>query len=802
MFILCRHCTMECMSINSVYVATKQTERRKSSSRDSAKMKLYAVQLFAVPLLVICISFAGAQSTDVDTDKPGYCQLKAYPVYDVRNCPVQQQHGTDVAIRRLEVLPGLGFDNLRNLDMGQVHLYNYSTCKVTEDGKYMIPDSVFVVPLQEGHYKSYADYFDHWDNYTSITSSRVNVDLGGSNFGLLKISGSYSREKQSVKENQVNYNSKTTRVSFRNRVYAVHLDPSAELHPRFKSKVYEIAASVQNNDTGLIQYLSELLVRDYGTHYVTSVEAGAVFVKLDSISETYSNNVEKTTVTSAASVSFPILQIFGSSAKFSFGHSRNTTQQHIDAYQSNLKRSEIFTIGGASFTPDLNLTQWVNDVPNRLAIIDRTADPIHFAITPTRFPELPILTVRAVSDSVLVATDRYYRLNTRPGCVDPKAQNFDFQANFGDSSYCDTSISHIDRAFGGIYQTCRQVGREDLCNDQTIAQVNPQTGDYSCPEGYTAVSLYTGTESYVGDYTSYYRTCTGWLSRKCRTRSRTSTEVSTANYETFWCVVISTPRPVHYRGYLFGGYFTPTSSNPITGTHSCPPYYRVQKIAVDVSICVSNDYELGSAHAVGYAGFHSCRIGNPLSVPANRASSRYPNATDWPHSCPRGYSQHLVSIENGCEINVCLEKGAFQSKSLLPPILPPFQAQPPFVPYIVNQLAVLGSDGSVLVRNTAGQWDNFTPDSDEASLYHELLQSNSSQRNPSTTNGTNIPRLSSSQLSTEDESSHSKTDIAIVSLTMSTIAVASLIVFAFVVATYKVCSQRNRHNRQAEIEKE
>ena len=778
-------------------------------------MKFYAEMMLAVPLIVVCISFVDAQSTSMDTDTQGSCPLHEYPSYDVRNCHEQQQYGTDVAIQRLEVLPGLGFDNLRNLDMGQVHLYNYSTCKVTEDGKYMIPDSVFVVPLQEGHFKFYADYYDHWDNYTSITSSRVNTGFGGSVFGLLKISGSYSKEKQSVKENQVNYNSKTTRISFRNRVYAVHLDSSAELHPRFKSNVYEIAASVQNNDSRSVQYQSELLVRNYGSHYITSVEAGAVFVKLDSISETYSRNVDRATVTSAASASLSALSFFGSGG-LSFGHSRNTTQQNIDAYQSNLKRSEIFTIGGGLFTPNLTLTQWVNDIPNRLAIIDRTADPIHFAITPTRFPELPIPTVRAVSDSVLAAGDRYYRLNTRPGCVDPKAQNFDFQANFDDSSYCNTSVSHIDRAFGGLYQTCRQVGREDLCNDRMIAQVNPQTGDYSCPDGYTAISIHSGTESYVGDYTRYSRTCTGWLSRKCRTRTHTSTEVSTANYETFWCVVITTP--VQYRGYLFGGYFTPTSSNPVTGTHSCPPYYRIQKIAVEVSICVSNNYELGSAHAVGFAGFYSCTVGNPLSVPASISTSQFPSQGDWPYNCPRGYSQHLVSIESGCVINVCLEKGAFQSKSLLPPILPPFQAQPPFVPYIVNQLAVLGSDGSVLVRNTAGQWETFSPDSDEASLYHELLRSNSTKMNPPTTppstdfppptippstdlpdkSETNIPRSSTGLLSAEDESSPPHDEFSsstIASLTLSTVAVASVIVVVvFVLVMFKVCSPR-RHEQ-------
>ena len=155
-------------------------------------MNSCAGHILAILLIVTYINLSGT-NTDTLTTR----QLNTYPTYDVRNCPVQQQPGTSDAIRRLEILPGLGFDNLRNLDMGQVHLYNYSTCKVTEDGKYMIPDSIFVVPLQEGHYKFFADYFDHWDNYTSITSSRVNVEFDG----LFSISGSFSREKQSVKEN-------------------------------------------------------------------------------------------------------------------------------------------------------------------------------------------------------------------------------------------------------------------------------------------------------------------------------------------------------------------------------------------------------------------------------------------------------------------------------------------------------------------------------------------------------------------------------------------------------------------------
>jgi hypothetical protein len=695
----------------------------------------------------------------------------------VRNCRTDRpgQFTVDASVRQLEVLPGLGFDNLRNIDIGQVHFYNYSTCKVTKDGKFLIPDNMFAVPLQEGRYRFYADFYEHWDNYTSLTSSKVNLE--SSFFGsLLGLSGSFSREKQMVKTNQVNFGAKTTRVTFRNRVYQVHLDTSAELHPFFKSKVYEIAASVQNNDTEQADYLSELMVRDYGTHYTTSVEAGAVFAKVDSISTTYANNIEVTNITSAASFSFPLLQIFNTNSSFDFGFNYRYTEQSMQGYFTNQKRSEIFTLGGAPFSPRLNLEEWLEDIPNRMATIDRTADPLHFAIVPSRFPELPISTVRTISDLVLTATDRYYRLNTKQGCVDPAAQNFDFQANFGDSTLCDTSISYIDMAFGGLYQTCRHRGREDVCSRQLLAQENPLTGGFSCPSGYTAVSLLTGTDSYVGTYTTYYETCT--LAIFCSTESRTQTDISYADYQTFWCVAINPPQ--EFRGYLFGGFFSPINRNPVTGTQSCPPYFRKQKIAIDVTVCVSGDYELGSAHSVSFAGFHSCYVGNPLAIPAQSNMSTFPDISDWPRNCPPGYSVHLVVVESGCEINVCIERGAFTQKYLLPPKLPPFRNQPPYIPYVTDQLTVIGSGGNILVRNTEGQWNLYRPNSEEVQAYAQLVSQN--------INITSMdPGLVNSNPQIQAKAKPS--GVAIASIVLSTVTLASLIIVVSGLLTAKACSK-------------
>ena len=45
-----------------------------------------------------------------------------YSSYDVRNCRTKRpgQFTIDDLVRQLEVLPGLGFDDLRNVDMEQV----------------------------------------------------------------------------------------------------------------------------------------------------------------------------------------------------------------------------------------------------------------------------------------------------------------------------------------------------------------------------------------------------------------------------------------------------------------------------------------------------------------------------------------------------------------------------------------------------------------------------------------------------------------------------------------------------------
>ena len=621
-----------------------------------------------------------------------------YPFGDIRSCPSKSLQDSSQPLYQMEVLPGIGFDALRNIDMGQVHSFNYSLCQISKDGKYLLPDGIFLIPVQETKIEAYADYFDHWDNYTSMTSSSVDFHAGF--FSI--VSGKFSDEYKSVKSRQVNYQTKTTRVQIRHRLYSVKVQPDAKLHPVFKSRLFDVAANLQNNNTEFANYLAQLLVRDYGTHYLTSLEAGAILAQTDFISNSYINslNGDSSSISASASADF-----FGKvSIGGGFGHS--TSEQEQTAFISNRKYSEVVTIGGPPFKPNMTLTDWELGVPNALVAIDRSGDPLHFVINPTTLAELPEPTVRQLAELIQKTINKYYRINTRKGCTNPGAENFDFQANIDDNT-CEPPLTNF--TFGGVFQKCTvdsKYNTEDLCNAKQNAalQVNPSTGDLSCPPNYVAIKLHSGIVTHVTQKPVCNNVChhcgfLGW-SRCCRCQSVLAPFLSRASYEAYWCAALPGTEIPQNSGYLFGGFYTSTESNPVTGTMSCPRFFIPLHMGEDIKVCVSNDYERGYAYAVPFGGFDSCLVGNPMATKTTTEGE----FASWPHDCPHGYAQHLVTVDEGCEIDFCVIANAFKHRALLPAKLPPFHKHPKYKANVTDTLVVFGVYGTIWEKNTEGQW--------------------------------------------------------------------------------------------------
>lgn len=305
-----------------------------------------------------------------------------------------------------------------------------------------------------------------------------------------------------------------------------------------------------------------------------------------------------------------------------------------------------------------------------------------------------------------LSIDTTIKANTRKGCTDPSSKNFHFQANIDDGT-CEPPNTNF--TFGGVYQTCTldpSHATENLCTGgpklSPAQQVNPLTGDFSCPENYIAIKLHSGTVTHVTQKPVCHNVChhCGWFSRCCQCQNVLTSFLSRATYEAYWCAALPGTELPEDSGYLFGGFYTSTASNPVTGTMSCPRFFYPLHMGEDIKVCVSTDYEQGYAYSVVFGGFESCQAGNPLAD-TNKKDNKPEN---WPHSCPHGFVQHLVAVDEGCEVNFCVHAGAFKTISLLPAKLPPFHKHPHYKVNVTDTLVVFGVYGEVWTKSADGSW--------------------------------------------------------------------------------------------------
>ncbi|XP_059193691.1 macrophage-expressed gene 1 protein-like [Centropristis striata] len=592
------------------------------------------------------------------------------PVSRPTNWLRQCRASTNLSITALEVLPGGGWDNLRNTDMGRVMNLSYFQCQTTEDGLYLIPDEVFVIPHKETSVGTNSEIISSWLEQKSSTSSSINAEV--SYFSLLN--GKFSEENQRMKTHQVKDSSTTARVQIRNFIYTVKAYPDFTLDSRFAQQAKDIADAIENNQTRNANYLSEKMVLDYGTHVITSVDAGATLMQEDYLNSSYvTDNVsQSSSITAQAGFNF--------FAKLKFDISIPNTQQSssLQTYQSNIKYWFIQSHGGTPFYPGIPLQKWQENIRNNLVAIDRSGFPLHNFINTKTFPDLPPPTVGKVALAVSQAAERYYKVNTRPGCVDISSKNFNFQANIDDAS-CEGPATNLN--FGGVYQQCVPLSTDagPLC--EALAQKNPDTGNFTCRSPYSATLL--RSEVRQQGYTTYdcydqpYRCGFLYLSSCNRQVCQDNYHVRSARINTNWCSVNG--QAPENSGYLFGGIYSPSLLNPLTNAKRCPANFIPLKFLSDGQvICVSNDYEAGSKYAVPFGGLFSCESSNPLAKDQRR--------------CPSKFSQHLATVSDGCEILYCVQSGLFTGGQLLPIRLPPF-TKPPLVSMQATNTVMVMTEG-------------------------------------------------------------------------------------------------------------
>ncbi|XP_004479303.1 macrophage-expressed gene 1 protein [Dasypus novemcinctus] len=591
-----------------------------------------------------------------ETDESGFQKCKS-----ALNLPV------------LEVLPGGGWDNLRNVDMGRVMALTYSNCKTTEDGQYIIPDDIFTIPQKQSNLEMNSEILESWVNYQSSTSNSINLELTL----FSKVNGKFSSEFQRMKTLQVKNQAITTRVQVRNLVYTVKINPTSELSWGFRKELMDISDRLENNQTRMATYLAELLVLNYGTHVITTVDAGAALIQEDHIRASFLQDSQSShsAVTASAGVTF--LNIIN----FKFEGNYTSQNAFTKSYLSNRTNSLVQSTGGVPFYPGITLQVWQQGITNHLVAIDRAGLPLHFFVNSDMLPGLPGPLVKKLSKTVEAAVRRYYMFNTYPGCTDLNSPNFNFQANMDDGS-CEGKMTNF--SFGGVYQECTQLsGNEAILLCQNLEQKNPLTGDFSCPSGYSPIHLLSQIHEEDYSHLECQRKCT--LLIFCKTVCEDVFRVAKAEFRAYWCA--ASGQVPENSGLLFGGLFSGKSINPLTNAQSCPAGYFPLRLFESLKVCASQDYELGYRFSVPFAGFFSCAVGNPLVDSAISEDIGAPSLK----KCPGGFSQHLALISDGCQVSYCVKAGLFTGGSLPPVRLPPYTRPP-----LMSQAAT----NTVMVTNT------------------------------------------------------------------------------------------------------
>ncbi|XP_043827384.1 macrophage-expressed gene 1 protein [Dromiciops gliroides] len=574
----------------------------------------------------------------------------------------------------LEVLPGGGWDNLRNVDMGRVLQLQYNNCRTTEDGQYIIPDEILTIPQKQSNLELNSEIIESWVNYQSTTSSSINTEV--SLFSMAN--GKFSTEFQRMKTHQVKEQAVTTRVQVRNLVYTAKVNPISLLSKGFKKELMDISNRLENNQTRMANFMAELLVLSYGTHVITSVDAGAILVQEDQIKASFLDDSQatRTSITASAGAAFHNI------ISFKIEDSHTSQDVFHKNYLSNRTNSRVASIGGVPFYPGITLEGWQKGTTNHLVAIDRSGLPLYFFINSDTLPDLPAPLVKKLSKTVEATVRRYYTFNTYPGCIDRDSPNFNFQANMDDGS-CEGKMTNF--TFGGVYQECTQIsGTEAMLLCPELEQKNPLTGGFSCPENYSPVLLHSHFREEGYNLLECHRKCKMWVF--CKKECEDVFRVAKAEFRGFWCV--ASGQVPDNSGFLFGGLFSGKTVNPVTNAQSCPAGYLPLRLLDGLHVCTSQDYELGYRYSVPFGGFFSCDMGNPLVNSAQHRNQGGP----YLKKCPAGFSQHLALISDGCQVSYCVKAGLFNGGSLPPARLPPFSRPPLMSQAATNTVMVINSE--------------------------------------------------------------------------------------------------------------
>lgn len=181
-------------------------------------------------------------------------------------------------------------------------------------------------------------------NYVSKFSSTFQ-NGGQFSFGLFAgVGGSYSHDRQIMIQEQASTNTVTVSTKYIDHRYTFHANSKCPLDDKFISTIKEIAEALSYGFNNAASWYSEQLVAEYGTHYLSRVDIGAMLFIDDYMSNSYwkINKQDRETIKKVTKNRF----LFFSSSSSS---TTSTFTSEEDSYYNSVVKNRTDSIGGYIF---------------------------------------------------------------------------------------------------------------------------------------------------------------------------------------------------------------------------------------------------------------------------------------------------------------------------------------------------------------------------------------------------------------------------------------------------------------------
>ncbi|XP_059875689.1 macrophage-expressed gene 1 protein-like [Delphinus delphis] len=515
----------------------------------------------------------------------------------------------------LGALPGGGWDNLRNVELGQVLRRDYLQCLTTEDGEYLIPDRVQVVPRRESIVETRTELIDHRVNDTDTWAASINAELSF----LPDLNGKLSVDCRNVRKYSLEYQTVTIRVQIRHVIYSVKAPENPDFQPDFLRHLLTLSDHLENNQTREAKYLAEMLVLRYGTHVLTDVEAGAALVQ-------------------EYQVQSRLLQNLG----------------------RNPVASKMHSHGGVPFYPGITLPKWQEGIGNRLAAIGRSGPPLPVLLQLETLPELP--------EARLGAPVFDPQANVDDGSRGGRCRaNFSFGGVFQEcEAVSGRRADHLCRAYHipnpltgkascpANYTACARSG-----GLKTWSEAGPE-----CRQHCRRCRLFfrcCSTVCAIHEHRNAVRLAASWCAPSGASLPTTAGLLFGGLYSP------GNPNP------LTGSQACPSHFYPLTlfGDHKVC-------VSSDSELGTAQAVPFGGFFSC-QAGNPLAGLVKGQSPGLMKEVFYQDSPTDFPMKCPAGYSQHQAYLSHGCQILCCLRAGVLLDQQQAAVRMPPFIPHPPLL---------------------------------------------------------------------------------------------------------------------------